>query len=218
MYVSPLFLYFVCSISLISVEHPDIICGDLDSLLPEVEQYYRKEGSQIIKDPDQYSTDLAKCMKSIHDRICQPLKSYSGNIESSSLQSHHDLDVVIVGGLGGRADQAFSLLHHLYTESEDSSLLHGKLYLVTPESIIFLLHKGPNKIISPVGPDLLGENIGIIPIARPSVITTHGLEWDVSDWCTEFGGQVSTSNHIRSSTVEVETTERVLFTVEIARN
>lgn len=67
-----------------------------------------------------------------------------------------------------------------------------------------------------MSPDLLTENVGIIPLGRPSVITTRGLEWDVTEWTTEFGGQISTSNHIRSGVIEVETSERVVFTVELA--
>lgn len=93
----------------------------------------------------------------------------------------------------------------------------GDLYLITAESIMFLLEKGKNMIYTPVGAKHFTENIGIIPIGRPSVITTHGLEWDVTDWSTEFGTQMSTSNHIRAEMVEVETSERVLFTLEIAR-
>ena len=127
------------------------------------------------------------------------------------------IDIVLIAGLGGRADQAFSLCQALYTDSFSQIKFQADVYLLTPESIIFLLHKGLNKITTPVGPNLLGENIGIIPVGRPSVITTHGLEWDVTDWPTEFGVQVSTSNHIRNEVVEVETLERVLFTVEIRR-
>ena len=82
---------------------------------------------------------------------------------------------------------------------------------------MFLLEKGQNRIEAPVGPGRFTENVGIIPIGRPSIITTHGFEWNVKDWRTEFGYQMSTSNHIRAKTVEVEASERVLFTLEIAR-
>lgn len=119
--------------------------------------------------------------------------------------------------MGGRADQAFSLCQALYTSLFSKTEFQADIYLLTPESIIFLLHKGLNKIITPVTPSLLGENVGIIPLGKSSVITTHGLEWDVTDWPTEFGVQVSTSNHIKGNAVEVKTTERVLFTVEIAQ-
>lgn len=93
----------------------------------------------------------------------------------------------------------------------------GDLYLITAESVMFLLEKGKNRFHAPVGPRHFTENVGIIPIGRPSIITTHGLEWDVTDWTTEFGAQMSTSNHIRAEIVEVEISERVLFTLEIAK-
>lgn len=125
--------------------------------------------------------------------------------------------MLVLGGLGGRADQAFSILHHLYSASEDPKIKCRDLYLVTPESILFLLHRGLNRIHTPMASGLLGENIGIIPLARPSKITTKGLEWDVQDWETELGKQISTSNHIRSEVVEVTTTDRVLFTLELVR-
>ena len=128
------------------------------------------------------------------------------------------MDVAIFGSLGGRADQAFSQLHHLYyTCSKDFPSMIRDLYLITAQSVMFLLEKGQNKIHAPVGPTHFTENVGIIPIGRPSIITTHGLEWDVTDWSTEFGTQMSTSNHIRAETVEVDTSERVLFTLEIAK-
>ena len=119
--------------------------------------------------------------------------------------------------MGGRADQAFSQLHHLYLASEDPELACGDIYLITPESIIFLLHKGMNVVHTAMSHDQLGENIGIIPICRPSKISTWGLEWDVKGWQTEFGKQISTSNHIRSPIVKVHTSEPVLFTVEVAQ-
>ena len=126
------------------------------------------------------------------------------------------LDIAIFGGLGGRADQAFSQLHHLYVSAhEGPTVSKGDLYLITPESIVFLLEEGLNKIQTPLDTGFFKENVGIIPVAKPSVITTRGLEWDVTDWPTEFGVQISTSNHIKSDIIEVETTERVLFTLEL---
>ncbi|KAI4131762.1 MAG: hypothetical protein LQ347_002851 [Umbilicaria vellea] len=188
---------------------PDIICGDLDSLLPAVKAHYQALGTRIIQDPDQYSTDFAKCLKHIRGLALHP--------PASNPAIHHPLDVAVIGGLGGRADQAFSQIHHLYAASQDPALASGDVYLLTGESVVFLLRRGKNLIRTPLGPGLLAENVGIIPIAGPAVITTRGLEWDVEDWPTEFGVQVSTSNHVKAGVVEVETTERVLFTVEVAR-
>jgi len=196
----------------ISWRNPDAICGDLDSISNVVKEYYQNERVPIINEPDQYSTDFTKCLKYIN-------KNYNKCIGDENIppgSKHHSLDIAVIGGLGGRADQAFSQLHHLFAASEDPSLVSGDIYLITPESIIFVLEKGLNRIYTPVSADLLAENVGIIPLGRPAIITTRGLEWDVMDWPTEFGRQLSTSNHIRSEVIEVETSERVIFTVELA--
>lgn len=127
------------------------------------------------------------------------------------------LHVAVFGGLGGRADQAFSQLHHLYKIANEIPVKYaGDIYLITADGIMFLLEKGLNKIHAPVEPGYFTENVGIIPIGKPSIVTTHGLEWDVTEWRTEFGSDISTSNHIKAAVIEIETTERVLFTLEFA--
>lgn len=186
-----------------------MICGDMDSARPEVIEYYTHKGVSICKDTDQYSTDLVKCLKFVGrylERVMLP---------GAKTSWEHGIDVVLFGGLGGRADQAFSQLHHLHTiPSLDFCSWVEDVYLITAESLVFLLEKGANKIHVPIKEKTFTENVGIIPIGKPSVITTQGLEWDVTDWPTEFGGQMSTSNHIKAEVVEIRTTERVLFTLE----
>ncbi|KAL1954067.1 hypothetical protein VTO42DRAFT_1801 [Malbranchea cinnamomea] len=160
-----------------------------------------------------------------------------------------------MGGLGGRVDQAFSQIHYLYSCTQlppsDAGRPEGNLYLVSEESVSFILPQGFNMILTPGGSTLghkpasppstasdiqshapnghvardfeveksnacLSENVGIIPVAGPAVITLTGFEWDVQDWKTEIGGQLSTSNHIRADVVTVETSIPVLFTIELA--
>lgn len=188
----------------------------MDSLLPEVEKHYSILGTKIHKDPDQYSTDLAKSLKYIDDSSLQISHRRRGRIPAEYQSENSSLDIVIAGSLDGRADQAFSQIRQLYASNEAHSAICKDLYLVTPESILFLLRQGLNSIKCPVGPKLLTKYVGIIPVGNPSVITTRGLEWDVTNWPTDFGTQVSTSNHIVNDIVEVETTERVLFTVGIS--
>ncbi|KAI9879847.1 MAG: hypothetical protein M1830_006870 [Pleopsidium flavum] len=194
----------------------DAICGDLDSIQDDVKDYYQRQGTAIIKDPDQHSTDFTKCLKHISSKY-EDIIGEEHIIKGSQGPNPHGLDVAVMGGLCGRADQAFSQLHHLYAAAEDPSLLHGDIYLITPESVIFVLERGLNIIHTPVASDLLAENVGIIPLGRPSIITTRGLAWDVKDWATEIGGKLSTSNHIRCEIIEIETSERVVFTVELAQ-
>lgn len=98
--------------------------------------------------------------------------------------------------------------------AENEELLVGKIYLLSEQSLSFVLEKGLNRI--ELNTETFAENVGIVPITGPAVITTKGLEWDVQAWKTNFGGQISTSNHWRSKTTNIETTTRVLFTVELA--
>lgn len=178
--------------------------------------YYLGNGADSVKDCDEYSTDLMKSIKHASKEAEKCLDEF--NQYSATWPKATSMDVVVLGGMGGRADQAFSQLHHLYVASMDASLDIGDLYLVTGTSIIFLLQKGLNWIRTPIGKGFFTENVGIIPIGKPSVITTTGLEWDVKDWSTEFGAQISTSNHIKADVVSVKTTERVLFTLEFAES
>lgn len=257
--------------------------GDLDSIQPSVRKHYEDLGVSIVQDPDQYSTDFTKCLKYLNSHAAeiitsprhQKRNSPSPRQESAALNtspSQSILEIVILGGLGGRVDQAFSQIHHLYMMTQihrelrksqqldnhdhhDSKKLEpsagGNLYLISEESITFILQEGKNIIYTPAtnrpddatspGQDstakanqpplkrkrnqgldvemehFFEENIGIIPLSAPASITTQGFEWDVEDWHTEIGGQVSTSNHIRADKVEVSTSVPVLFTVELAQ-
>ncbi|WYZ44729.1 hypothetical protein EsH8_VIII_000045 [Colletotrichum jinshuiense] len=181
----------------------DVIIGDLDSLLPSVKDYYTRldKPAQVIHDSDQYSTDFGKAV--------------------SWIRSNHDskVDIVAIGGLGGRVDQGLSQVHHLYLFQPGPGYAEGKLYLVSGQSLTFLLKPGRHSIwVREGGEDVFGKYVGIIPIGGTSHITTKGLEWDVENWKTEFGGHMSTSNHVLPETkvVEIETTNTVLFTIALA--
>ncbi|KAJ5918659.1 hypothetical protein N7466_010651 [Penicillium verhagenii] len=259
-----------------SKELPDIIVGDLDSLQPAVRTHYEKFGVSILKDSDQYSTDFTKCLNYLNTHASEIIANpRRGQLENASQPSPNSLlDIVILGGLGGRVDQAFSQIHHLYMMTQAQRQLRqvnhiasetdfypdgdnkpqpgagGGLYLVSEESMTFVLQQGRNIIFTPAtrradlekaasafemqsqpsGAPQNGrldgkyeaeyffeENVGIIPLSAPASITTQGFEWDVQDWHTEIGGQISTSNHIRAEKVEVTTSVPVLFTVELAQ-
>lgn len=212
----------------------------------------------VVEEPEQYSTDFMKCLRYLRshkDAILSTTSSENAAESSQDSSTPEDqLDILVLGGLGGRVDQAFSQIHHLYTCSRlsprEADRPEGNIYLVSEESISFVLNEGQHRILTPGGSKLgpeaskgacnghehsdvsknngingascdgeeyLSENVGIIPVAGPGVITTSGFEWDVRDWKTEIGGQLSTSNHIRKDVVTVEASVPVLFTAELAR-
>jgi thiamine pyrophosphokinase len=175
----------------------DLVIGDLDSLSSEARTFWESKNTKILLDPDQYSTDFTKAVKHIW-----------------STERTESINIVALGGLGGRVDQGISVLHHLYMFQKDYNT--GKIFLLSSEGVTFVLKSGKHKIKARDSFQgvTLGENVGIIPLKEPSVITTHGLEWDVTDWHTEFGGLISTSNHVKADWVSIETTKDVLFIID----
>ncbi|KAH8882885.1 thiamine pyrophosphokinase [Thozetella sp. PMI_491] len=180
----------------------EVIIGDLDSLTDESRAYFEQGPgrTRVIHNPDQYSTDFTKAVQYVRD------------MNASSV------DIVALGGLGGRVDQGLSQIHHLYLFQKGSRYEEGRMYLVSGESITFLLKAGTHTIqVRDGGEEVFGKHVGIVPVKEPSVISTKGLEWDVTDWETEFGGQMSTSNHLLPETrdVEITTTKDVIFTIAL---
>lgn len=90
-----------------------------------------------------------------------------------------------------------------------------RLWFFTERSVSFVLPVGEAKVEVPKGGGKVTENVGIVPVFGAARITLKGFEWDVEDWETYMGGQVSTSNHLRKDVVEVKTDTPVLFTVEL---
>ncbi|EHA23846.1 hypothetical protein ASPNIDRAFT_180383 [Aspergillus niger ATCC 1015] len=231
------------------VDHPTTIIGDLDSIHPDIKSHYQSHGVNVIYHHDDYSTDFTKALRYIRANTSEILSSSAASSTPDHDQANNthqqynqddSLSILILGGLGGRVDQAFSQIHHLYSNStipsspsssssteEARKRGEGALYLVSEESITFILHPGKNVIRTPgvkrggikereEGYYLLEENVGIIPLSGMERITTKGFQWDVESWATEIGGQISTSNHIRAEEVEVTAGGAVLFTVELA--
>lgn len=184
------------------------IIGDLDSLRDDVRTFFVSGPAQtrIVHDSSVYTTDFGKAVGYIR--------------QQHDCANTQPIDIVVVGGLGGRVDQGLSQLHHLHLFQKDAAYTAGRMYLVSEESVTFLLKAGRHRIRireEVAGDEVFAKYVGILPVREPSVITTRGLEWDVQDWETEIGGQVSTSNHVLPETevVEVETTADVLFTIAL---
>ncbi|KAK3904503.1 thiamine pyrophosphokinase [Staphylotrichum tortipilum] len=218
----------------------DTIIGDLDSLSPETRRYYeslpsaacspsspsaspppRRAATQILLVEEQDSTDFAKAVAHVRQESHPQHQHYLYHHPPPPFPPRGGtpaalLDVVALGGLGGRVDQGVSQLHHLFLfQAGDAGYARGRVFLFSGESLTWLLKPGRHRIR--VRDGVFGKHVGILPVGGPSVISTRGLEWDVREWHTEFGGRVSTSNHVLPETevVEVETTREVLFTIAL---
>lgn len=174
---------------------PNCIHGDLDSLDSNVRKLYEQMGVKVSKDPDQYSTDLAKAVKKV-------------TTERPDVR-----DILVLGSLGGRVDHGIGLLSELFKEHKYNN--PGiRFWLFSESSVSVLLRPGSTTIHTPLKSGLITQNIGVLPVYGRAVLTLQGMEWDVEDWPTEMGGQISTSNHIAADCITVVTDNDVLLTIE----
>ncbi|KAG0030950.1 cAMP-dependent protein kinase subunit [Podila clonocystis] len=197
---------------------PDFIRGDFDSLRDNVKDYYASNGVQVEKIDEQYSTDFMKCIElvreldPIHSTLPQGNQDTTTdtltNISHEQLLSQN-LGVVVLGGSGGRFDQSMSSIHHLYILNRER---HAAL--VSDESIVVVLEAGTYEITCNL--EIEGPTCGIIPVGSSVAhLTTTGLRWDIENWGTSFGTQISTSNALTGSNVTLHTDAPVVWTTEL---
>jgi len=196
---------------------PDLICGDLDSLRPDVRDYYASRRVRIEHDPDQDSNDLDKALRAVvhHQQQQQSRDPTSGPCRG----------VVVYGAFGGRFDQEMASIQALYRWSDR---FDSRLWLYTDQTCAFMLEpKVTNRIqlnmmstlsSGDTGDVRVGEGptCGLIPIGgRCQSVTTTGFKWNLDGDATAFGELVSTSNRLVERTATVVCSHPLVFTAEV---
>jgi len=153
---------------------PQVITGDLDSLRPEVREFYSSRGCKIVTQKDQDRNDLTKCLDYL-----------------DASQGY----VCIYGGTGGRFDQSMASLSSLFK-------FHSKfprLLLIDEETTVTLLKatgRGEEHVLRMAGRE--GPLCGLVAMEGAVKCTTGGLKWNIEDgnYVLGFGGEgiVSSSN------------------------
>ncbi|XP_053373911.1 thiamin pyrophosphokinase 1-like [Mercenaria mercenaria] len=176
---------------------PNLITGDFDSARPEVLQFYKEKGVEIVNTPDQDDTDFTKCLKIILEKR----KTYQVDC------------IVALSAFGGRLDQQFANINTLFTAHQ----LEGSIpvYLLSSQSMSCLLQKGCHRL--KVDSGMEGESCGLVPIAgQCNTVTTSGLKWNLDGQSMCFGGLISTSNTWNGAdTVTVETDSPLLWMMDL---
>lgn len=154
---------------------PDYILGDFDSITPETYDRYQKLAVKFIYAEDQNDTDLKK-----------------GIVFA---RQHGAKSITICCALGGdRTDHSLCNLNMLREVFDPAC----PIMLHTKTEVLHFLKDGKLSFEGEIG-----ANCGFF--GWPSgVVTTKGLVWDVKNWKTEVGGQVSCSNQVAVSPAEVE--------------
>ncbi|GJE96603.1 thiamin pyrophosphokinase [Phanerochaete sordida] len=175
---------------------PDLIKGDLDSLRDDVREYYASQNVSVVQDHDQYSTDLMKCVFALQEKEAAEGTQY---------------DLVILGGLSGRLDQTVHTLSYLYKLRKTRE----RVFCVTDDNVAWLLDAGEHVIH--VNHAYMGKTCGMLPLGIDStILTTSGLEWNLTETESHFDGMVSTSNHlVPGEPVRIKTTKPLFWTVEL---
>ncbi|CEM17517.1 unnamed protein product, partial [Vitrella brassicaformis CCMP3155] len=128
---------------------PSHICGDLDSVRPDVLEYFKDREVSILHDRDQDTNDLEKCFQFVRSEFQTGDK------------------VVVVGAFGGRFDQTICNCHLLGGGNESRS------------------------------------------------VHTEGFRWNIRGSSLSMTSQLSSSNQVQTTPVEVTTTEPLLWYSEV---
>jgi len=177
---------------------PYAICGDFDSVLPEVASYYQSQGTHLVKVVDDNNTDLDKCLQYLIQLD-----------KEASIRN-----VVLYGAFGGRFDQTMAALHSIYKFDNR----FDRLILLSEGNLAELLSAGNHFILCNPKVQGVGSICGIFPLSSICrSIKTEGLQWNLHGETMQFGNLISTSNIIKSDTVSVHTSDPVIWTTSWQR-
>jgi len=154
---------------------PDYILGDFDSITPETKEKYQKMQVQFIEVEDQNFTDLEKAIMFAKEKGARA--------------------IFVCCALGGeRTDHLIGNLSILkkYYDKNCRIIFH------TPKEILYFLK---NETFSFRGNS--GAQCAFLGWPK-AVVSTSGLIWDVKDWETEIGDQISTCNKLNEEYVEIK--------------
>ncbi|KAL7520718.1 hypothetical protein ACHAWX_005427 [Stephanocyclus meneghinianus] len=217
---------------------PDLITGDLDSLLPHVQEYYEQRGVPIVRIEDQDYHDLDCLLIYGAQKALMAVEIWLDEHDSTnniSIASKIKSKVFIYGGFGGRFDQEMGCINALYVWGQRGKFRHSSMALYGEETCAFILPAMPkscevrirfpnaddvnNASTNSSGQCIVGEGptCGLIPLGgRCDKVITTGLKWNLDGKLPlEFGGLVSSSNRIMDELVTVKSSSALIFTTEM---
>ncbi|KAL0580873.1 thiamine pyrophosphokinase [Marasmius crinis-equi] len=156
---------------------------------------YSKIGVPVIQDHDQYSTDLMKCVTAVEEKERRDGREY---------------EIILLGG-SGRLDQTIHLLSYLHKLRKK----RNKVFAITDDNVGWVLDEGEHSIR--IDHTSLGQTCGLLPVGvDETILSTSGLEWNLTDHPSSFDGLISTSNHlVPGQDVWIKTSRPIWWTAEL---
>eukprot|EP00794_Sanderia_malayensis_P003788 gene3788-4311_t len=140
---------------------PDYVCGDFDSVCPNLLELYEKRGANIVETTSQDETDFTKTLYLAIEKLQQRRQEYDA--------------IVCLGGFGGRMDHVMSNLNCLYKASKIQS---KPCYLVSSKNLMCLLQPGSH--VLHVNTGFEDDWCGLIPLGcLVQKVYTTGLKWNL---------------------------------------
>jgi len=153
---------------------PDYILGDLDTINSETIEYYKNKNTEIIKIPDQNSTDLDK-----------------GIVFAQKLGA---TTIIIINALYGRMDH--TLYNTRVLKKYYDPLLHIELWN-NNEKLLYLENQ---KVILKGNID---SNVALLSFPS-CIISSSGLKYDMLEYKLEIGKSESTCNSLKNASAHIE--------------
>eukprot|EP00466_Bigelowiella_natans_P004261 jgi/Bigna1/129605/aug1.9_g4313 len=186
---------------------PHVVCGDLDSIRPDVVDYYRDKGVEIFRVEDEGSNDLEKSLRIVKER-------YGVN------------RAILCGGLGGRFDHEMGNVNALTRNIDDfdqivmlagASFVCHSLFTAPFKKVARVSCRfwGLASIASMLTGSTFGPHCGLIPVVKPARVETMGLKWNLKGETLKMGGLVSTSNVLTADSVSIKTTAPLIWTTSL---
>nr|XP_014089186.1 thiamin pyrophosphokinase 1 [Bactrocera oleae] len=177
-----------------SVNLPEFITGDFDSITQETRKYFNSPDIKYQHTPDQNETDFTKAV-----RFLQP------QLEAN------DIDKIIVfQDNTGRLDHIMANINTLHKLQSDIL----SIYLLSSSSLSWLLLPGKHKIVVPKELVDCQHWCALMPIgSKADKVTTRGLKWNLTQSTLEFGFMVSTSNTYASEEIYVDTESSLVWSM-----
>lgn len=175
---------------------PDYICGDLDSINDSILNNYLSKGAKCVRLSNQDLNDFTKTLRFAINFIKYGLvneeeaDSWYSSLKQNDYEHVQIEQIYCFCDFTGRLDHALANLSTLY----DECLKRVNTYLISSESVTFLLRKGENIIYINDDEKVLGKYCGFFPLAKSALVTTRGLKWNLNKQTLKFGSFVSSSN------------------------